>query len=86
MACQGNLAEHCCYIDGEPCTHLRDDGQNAERRWVCTLREELGSWAAVHVDERYQAEPAPVWRRIGIADCGDWPASGDACSLCGEVG
>lgn len=54
----------CCWVEGQPCPHLDGD--------LCSLRRELGSWAKVHADARYLATPAPVWRRQGIADCGDY--------------
>lgn len=77
---------HCCWIDGEPCTFLRDDGHDASRRWVCTLRERLGSWAAVHADPGYIEKVAPTMRKFGQVDCGDWPGPGVTCAECGVVG
>ena len=84
MACAGNSADHCCYINGEPCPHLRDDGPDATRRWVCTLREELGSWDAVHVDPRYLRDVQPFWNGYApTLGCGDWPVKRQTCEVCG---
>lgn len=87
MPCAGISDDHCCWVEGAPCPHLRDDGSEADRRWVCTLREELGDWDAVHVDPRYGEHPRPVWVRLGLADCGDWTPTVDApCGACGWDG
>jgi hypothetical protein len=59
----------CCWVAGKPCIWLNGD--------LCSLREELGSWDAVHSDPRYLEDPAPTWRKYGIADCGDF-----VCSSC----
>ena len=75
---------HCCWINGAVCPFLRDDGAAASRRWVCTLREELGSWPAVHADQRYLTF-VHLRDRIGV-DCGDWPRPGETCAECGAVG
>jgi hypothetical protein len=76
---------HCCWIDGEVCLLLRDDGPLADRRWVCTLRERLGSWQAVHRDPAYLAVARPTMARLGT-DCGDWPGPGVRCGECGVTG
>jgi len=78
-------AGHCCWIHGV-CPFLRDDGADAARRWVCTLRERLGSWAAVHANAEYLATVAPTMRRAGQVDCGDWPGPGKTCGECGVTG
>ena len=83
VACRAGVG-HCCWINGV-CTFLRDDG-DAPRRWVCTLRERLGSWESVHADLGYQARVAPKLRRSGQADCGDWPGPGVMCNECGVTG
>jgi len=70
--CLGNTKDSCCYIEGELCRFLRDDGVSASRRWVCTLREEHGNWSDVHNDERYITQVRPHWIERGIADCGDY--------------
>ena len=87
VACEAG-ADHCCYLGPfGVCPALRDDGPGAARRWVCTIREAEGSWAAVHV--------AKAYRRSGIADivndlvgvdCGDWPRPGETCHTCGVIG
>jgi hypothetical protein len=76
---------HCCWIAGAVCPFLRDDG-DAVRRWVCTLREQLGAWQAVHGDPRYLAVVRPTLAALGQADCGDWPGPGVTCGECGAVG
>jgi len=74
---------HCCWLEGKVCKFLRDDGPSARRRWVCILREELGSWDAVHTDPRYVEQVQPTVRRLTGADCGDWPPPGQTCAECG---
>jgi len=86
MPCSGITSDHCCYVEGEVCPHLRDDGVQADRRWVCTLREELGSWEAVHQDSRYKVHPQPVWQKLNIDECGDYPSPGITCGECGQTG
>jgi hypothetical protein len=46
------------------------------RRAACGLYVELGSWDAVHADERYQRDVHPHWVRTGTPDCGDWVGPG----------
>jgi hypothetical protein len=77
---------HCCWIDGVVCPFLRDDGAAASRRWVCTLREELGSWPAVHADKRYLTFVRDPLHRVVEVDCGDWPPPGEKCAECGAIG
>jgi hypothetical protein len=57
-----------------------------DRHWVCGLRRRLGSWAKVHADPGYLEHVKPAWQRIGISDCGDWPAKGQTCATCGVIG
>jgi hypothetical protein len=84
--CSGlTVGDHCCWVDGEPCRFL-ETGTVPGRHWVCGLRRELGSWAKVHTDPRYLEHVKPVWRRVGISDCGDWPAVGEECATCGVSG
>jgi hypothetical protein len=85
MAQCGAKDDHCCYIGGSVCPFLRDDG-DAERRWVCTLRERHGSWQAVHADEGYLMIVRPELDRTAQADCGDWPGPGVTCGSCGVTG
>jgi hypothetical protein len=84
MIC-GSGDDHCCWIVGGVCPFLRDDGVDASRRWVCTLREQLGSWKAVHRDHRYVEKVAPTMRRFGV-ECGEWPQPGARCEECGVTG
>jgi hypothetical protein len=75
---------HCCWIEGQVCSFLRED--DGVRRWVCTLRESLGSWQAVHADPRYIASVHPTLMSVGTVDCGDWPGPGITCGECGVTG
>ncbi len=77
-ACHGNQPDHCCWVDGERCPYL-EEATVPDRRWVCGLRRELGSWEAVHADPRYAPIQA-VWDRVGIESCGAWgPGTGQCC-------
>ena len=77
--------DHCCYLAGVVCPYLRDDGPVADRRWVCTFRERLGSWEAVHTDPEYlDTVGSYVMGKIGLF-CGDWPPPGTNCNECGAV-
>lgn len=80
----GAKTGHCCWFGENPCRFLRDDGDSAHRRWVCTLREELGSWEAVHADPRY-VEHVNLKALLGV-DCGDYPGPGMTCGECGVTG
>ena len=84
--CHGNGEDHCCYLAGQVCPFLRDDGPQPNgagvRRWVCTLREELGDWDLVHADQRYIDTVGPLWNASGWqmqwaweegVRCGNWP-------------
>ena len=84
MPCHGNGADHCCYVRGEPCVFL-EKNTVPDRRWVCGLRRELGSWEKVHVDPRYLSQVKPAWDESGAADCGDFAGfnrEGDGCFQC----
>ena len=50
------------------------------------MREELGSWEAVHGDNRYLDNVKPWLDLHGVVDCGDYPPPGVMCKTCGEVG
>ena len=78
--------DHCCYLAGVVCPFLRDDGPDADRRWVCTFRERLGSWEAVHEDPEYLDTIAPIMMGLTGVLCGDWPTPGEHCHECGVVG
>ena len=75
---------HCCWLGSHGvCEYLRDDGPG---RWVCTFRERLGSWEAVHADPEYRATVGPiVFALVGVY-CGDWPRPGETCAECGVSG
>lgn len=79
--CHGNTVDHCCHMDDRPCPHLVENA--GERRWACGLMLELGTWSLVHVDPRYLTDVRPVFARVGISDCGDYPAEGEHCTRCG---
>ena len=74
---------HCCWINGVVCPLLEDRGKNADRRYVCTVREDLGSWEAVHSDPRYLTFVRPAMSIVTGVDCGDWPPPGQTCAECG---
>lgn len=69
--CHGNGADHCCYIDGQPCRFL-EERTIPGRRWVCGLLRRLGTWELVHADPGYREHVQPVWDRVGIVSCGAW--------------
>lgn len=83
--CQATTG-HCCWLEGPVCRYLRDDGPDAQRRFVCTFFERLGNWDAVHADPVYQAEIAPLMLRLTGVLCGDWPPPGQVCAECGAGG
>lgn len=70
--CHGKNDEHCCWIRGRECEWLRTDVPG--RRWACGLFVELGSWEAVHADERYRTSEVGQYlaEQYG-AGCGDFP-------------
>jgi hypothetical protein len=74
---------HCCWLNGEACRFLRDDGAGAARRWVCTLRERAGSWDDAYRLPEYVEHVRPTLTAIGLPDCGDWPRPGETCNECG---
>lgn len=80
--------DHCCYVRGQVCLYLADNGPDAERRFECSLRRDLGSWAAVHSHIGYLVNVQSAWDELGtredgspvIASCGDWqPSAGECC-------
>lgn len=77
---------HCCWLDGVVCPFLRDDGIDTSRRWVCTFRERLGSWEAVHSDPEYLDTIGPVMMGLTGVLCGDWPTRNERCNECGVIG
>lgn len=76
MTCHGNSPDSpCCWVDGELCVHLVLGPHPDGRRAACGLFIELGSWDAVHADERYEHVHA-AWITAGVPDCGDWVGPG----------
>jgi hypothetical protein len=80
--------DHCCYVAGETCRYLADNGLDAERRFECSLRRDLGSWDAVHADPGYQEHVQSYWNSLGVREdgtpliesCGAWqPPEGQCC-------
>jgi hypothetical protein len=70
--CRRNTEFSCCYLKGELCKYVRDDGPESEFRWTCTLREELGNWNLVHDDSRYKNDVKPLLEELNIKDCGEY--------------
>ena len=75
----GPAGDHCDYVPGQPggvCPHLvvnaAANPAQGQRKYQCGLRNELGSWPAVHADPRYQAVPGSIWVETNTPDCGDW--------------
>lgn len=80
--------DHCCYVAGEVCRYLADNGPGSSRRFECSLRRDLGSWEAVHADTGYQANVQVHWNALGLKEdgtpviesCGAWqPRPGECC-------
>lgn len=88
MAC-GQQDTHCCYVAGQPCAWLRDDGadwreRGLERRYVCTLMERHGGDPVrTRADPDYQAVQTQ-WPEHVAWDCISYPTH--PCSICGEPG
>ncbi len=62
-ACNGNAADHCCYLDGVVCDYLEENTVPG-RRWACGLLVRFGSWQAMSASAEYQ----PIgshWASIG---------------------
>lgn len=85
--CEGNGADHCCYLPGEegPCAHL-EENTVAGRRWACGLYRQLGSWELVHADPRYAHVKVALNAYRPNLLCGDWPEPGETCNECGVKG
>lgn len=73
--------DHCCYVAGEVCRFLVDNKrEEGSRRFECSLRRDLGSWAAVHENPEYREHVQKVWDEVGIESCGAWqPEPGMCC-------
>lgn len=88
--CGSNPEEHCCWLpNNQRCPYLRTTSQLVRREegvyWKCKLREELGSWEAVHVSAPYLKDVRPHFEEAGEAHCGDYPAKpGHVCRICGK--
>lgn len=69
--CHGNNEEHCCYVNGVPCSFLEENTIEG-RRWACGLYRQHGDWDLVHQDQRYLENVRPFWIECGTPDCGKW--------------
>lgn len=84
MSCDGNQADHCCYLNGEPCQYVEENTVDG-RRWACGLRRELGDWDSVLASDRYQSGPGAYFSAIGM-NCKTYPSAAKKqfCSTCGK--
>lgn len=81
--CLGTQDDHCCWLSGKVCVFL-EQYTVPDRRWVCGLFRELGSWEAVYKDPRYVSQVKPFWDGFAPGKgCGDWPLAGTTCEVCG---
>jgi hypothetical protein len=72
--------DHCCYLNGVECPFL--ERNVGGRNFSCSLRRQLGSWAAVDESSEYQNTVAPVWVGLGLPSnyCEIWqPSEGQCC-------
>lgn len=84
MPCRPTPTDHCCWVGGQVCPWF-DASPGIVFR--CSLRSELGDWGRVHRDPRYRRDVAVYFRRVGVADCGDWrPTTENRCVSCGWDG
>ena len=67
--------KHCCVLGDRPCPYLVEN--QGGRRYACGLFVELGSWAGVESDPRYQ----PIADHFASPTaCRDWqPKTGTCC-------
>lgn len=49
--CDGNGDDHCCFLSGVVCPHLRTDVPG--RKWSCGLYVKYGSWTAMLSSPEY---------------------------------
>jgi hypothetical protein len=87
--CGATATNHCCWIGGEVCSYFDAGGLAEGRDGACTLRTELGSWAAVHRDPRYLRDVkarVPSFARYKTYNCGNYPTKGITCGECGVSG
>ena len=81
----GNLEEHCCWLQGNPCPHVKRVDRE-DRIWACSLMDEHQDWEKVYNDPRYITDVKPKLEQAGlIARCRDWPdaALAQKCNICG---
>jgi hypothetical protein len=77
---RGSNGVHCCWINGAVCRFLTPDIR-------CSLRSELGSWAAVHADSRWVKWIKPTYDRLWPGyGCGDFPQNIPAVMNTPETG
>lgn len=76
--CYGDREDSCCYLKGVLCKYVRHE-PDSERKWICTLREQLGSWEAVHENEDYKKDVKPILNELVMHDCGKY-----ICENCRE--
>ena len=81
--CHGNGEEHCCWVNGEVCEHLRENDPRAAdgRRWSCGLlltlqatfpQLDLGRvWERLHRHPQY-TRIKEAFEARGVAMCGNW--------------
>jgi len=77
MTCHGNAPDSpCCYIPVGVDVLCKFVTKVPGRKAGCGLYVELGSWEAVHTDQRYLECVQPFWIEHGVPDCGDWVGPG----------
>lgn len=85
IECDGHgceLGKHCCNLGPYGvCPHLviNENAQLPDRKFVCSLREREGSWAAVYQTTEYQTDVQPFFdwaqQQFGASwniGCGAW--------------
>lgn len=66
---------HCCWFKGVQCQYVQA-ADNPPYKWKCVLREQYGSWEAVHTSPEYVDNIIPLWNSLDDYNgmtCGDWP-------------
>jgi len=72
MPCNGNGADHCCWVRGKPCAELVEyDPRAPERRWACGIMLDLHDWDKVIASDRYKEATGDAW--VDGLNCKDWP-------------
>lgn len=85
--CDGNSSDHCCHLGKDGVCVYLEENTVENRHWACGLLRELGSWDAVHSDERYLTNVRPFWEQYAPdLNCGDWPRPNEICGACGING